>query len=88
MLDDTLAKIKALKAELKKLEAEHAEKARSVSGFADAAAHEAGRKQRSPKRLRLALDGLSDAAAELEATHPNVAAAIAEICRELSSLGI
>jgi predicted transcriptional regulator len=88
MLDDTLAKIKALKTELKKLDAKHAEKAASVSGFADAAAHEAGRKERSPKRVRLALEGLADAAAELESTHPKLTAAVAEICRELSSLGI
>ncbi len=88
MIDDTLAKIEALKAELRKLEAAHAEKAASVAGFADAAAHEAARKQRSPKRVRLALDGLDDAAQELEATHPKLAAAVAEICRELSSLGI
>ena len=88
MLDDTLAKIKALKTELKKLEDAHAEKARSVEGFADAAAHEAGRRERSPKRVKLAVDGLADAAAELETTHPKLAAAVAEICRELSSLGI
>ena len=88
MLDDTLAKIKALKAELRKLDGEHAEKAASVSGFADAAAHEAGRTERSPKRVKLALDGLADAASELEATHPKLAAAVAEICRELSSIGI
>lgn len=88
MLDDTLAKIKVLKAELKKLDAAHAEKAASVAGFADAAAHEAARRQRSPKRVKLALDGLADAAAELESTHPKLTAAVAEICRELSSLGI
>ena len=88
MLDDTLAKIKALKAELRKLEAQHAEKAGSVAGFADAAAHEAARKPRSPKRVKLALDGLADAASELESTHPKLTATVAEICRELSSLGI
>jgi len=88
MLDDTLAKIKALKAELKKLEAAHAAKARSVEGFADAAAHEAARTPRSAKRVKLASDGLADAALELESTHPKLAAAVAEICRELSSLGI
>lgn len=88
MLDDTLAKIKVLKAELRKLEAKHAEKAASVAGFADAAAHEAARGNRSSKRLQLALEGLADAAQELEATHPNLAATVVEICRELSSLGI
>lgn len=88
MLDDTLAKIKALKAELKKLEDEYAAQAGRAAEFADAAAREAGRPDRSPKRARAALDGLSDAARELEATHPNLAAAISEICRELSSLGI
>jgi hypothetical protein len=88
MLDDTLVKIKALKAELRKLEAAHAEKAGSVAGFADAAAHEAARKNRSPKLLELALEGLEHSAKEFETTHPKLAAAVAEICRELSSLGI
>ncbi len=88
MLDDTLAKIKTLKTELRKLADPHAESAASVSGFADAAAHEARRKTRSPKRLRLAVDGLADAARELESSHPNLAAAAVEICRELTSLGI
>jgi len=88
MLDDTLLKIKTLKNELRKLDAAHAHKAGSVAGFADAAAIEAGRKDPSAKRLRLAVDGLRDAAAEFETTHPTLAAAVAEICRELSSLGI
>jgi hypothetical protein len=88
MLDDTLVKIKALKDELRKLEAAHAHKAGSVAGFADAAANEAARKDPSSKRLKLAVDGLQDAAAEFEATHPKLTAAAAEICRELSSLGI
>ncbi|MFI5362504.1 MAG: DUF4404 family protein [Elusimicrobiota bacterium] len=88
MIDDTLAKIKALKAELAKLEAKHAGKAASVVAFADAAAHEARHTPRSPKRVTLALEGLADAARELEATHPKLAATVNEICRELSSLGI
>lgn len=88
MLDETLLKIKNLKAELGKLDAAHAGKAASVSGFADAAASEAARKDRSPKRVKLALEGLEDAAKEFEATHPKLASAAVEICRELSSLGI
>ena len=88
MLDETLIKIKALKDELRKLESAHAGKARSVSGFADAAAVEASREAPSSKRLKLALAGLEDAAQEFEATHPTLTAAAAEICRELSSLGI
>jgi hypothetical protein len=88
MLDDTLVKIKALKTELRKLDAAHAEKAGSVAGFADAAAHEAARRNPSPKRLGLAVSGLEDAAREFEATHPKLTAAAAEICRELSALGI
>ncbi|MDE2143275.1 MAG: DUF4404 family protein [Elusimicrobia bacterium] len=88
MLDETLLKIKNLKAELAQLDAAHAGKAASVAGFADAAANEAARKDRSPKRVKLALEGLEDAAQEFEATHPNLTTAAAEICRELSSLGI
>ncbi|HEX4048397.1 MAG TPA: hypothetical protein VH309_11210 [Elusimicrobiota bacterium] len=88
MIDDTLAKIKALKAELAKLEAEHAAQASKVSGLADAAAREAARKPPSAKGVGLAIEGLADAAKGLEATHPNLFAAVAEICRDLSSLGI
>ncbi|MFI5347335.1 MAG: DUF4404 family protein [Elusimicrobiota bacterium] len=88
MLDETLLKIKTLKTDLRKLDAAHAEKAGSVAGFADAAAHEARRANPSPKRLKLALAGLEDAAQEFEATHPTLTAAANEICRELSSLGI
>ena len=88
MLDDTLAKINAVKAELKKLESAHAEKATSVAGFASAAAHEAARKNRSPRLLGLAVQGLEHSAKELEASHPKIAAAVVEICRDLTSLGI
>ena len=88
MLDDTLVKIKALKAELRKLDAVHAAKAGSVAGFADAAAHEAGRENPSPKRVKLALAGMEDAAQEFEASHPKLTSAVAEICRELACLGI
>ncbi len=55
------------KADLKKLETAHAEKAGSAASFADAAAlkAEVGRKSPSPKpRAPPALDGLTDAAAE------------------------
>lgn len=88
MLDETLLKIQTIKAQLAKLDAVHAEKARSVAAFADAAAHEAARKTRSPKLLKIALEGLEHSARDLEAHHPKLSAAIVEICRELSSLGI
>lgn len=88
MLDETLLKIQTLKTQLAKLDAAHAEKAKSAAGFADAAAHEAARKTRSPRLLKIALEGLEHSARDLEAHHPKLAAAIVEICRELSSLGI
>ena len=88
MSDQTLAKIKALKAELQKLEAAHAEKAVSVDGFATAAAHEASRQNRSAKLLGLAVEGLEQSAKQFEVSHPTLTAAVDEICRELSSLGI
>jgi hypothetical protein len=88
MLDETLLKIKSLKAELKKVDGEHAGKARSVETFADAAAHQAARQDRSPDLLKIAVTGLEKSAAEFEASHPKLTAAINEICRELSELGI
>lgn len=88
MLDETLLKIELLTKELKKVGKPHAAKAKSASGFAAAAKHEASRPDRSPKLLEAAIRGLESSAEELEASHPKIAAAIAEICRELSSLGI
>lgn len=88
MLDETLLKIVEVRKRLKKVGRTHADKAASASGFAAAAHHEASRKKRSPKLLKAALTGLERSAEELEASHPKIAAAIVEICRELSSLGI
>lgn len=88
MLDETLLKIVEVRKQLKKVGKAHAEKATSAAGFAAAAHHEASRKKRSPKLLKAALSGLEHSAEELEASHPKLAAALAEICRELSSLGI
>lgn len=88
MLDETLLKIRTIKSQLEKLDAAHAEKAKSAAGFADAVAHEAARRERSPKLLKIALEGLEHSARDLEAHHPKLAAAIVELCRELSSLGI
>lgn len=88
MLDETLAKLNTLKTDLKKVEPKHADKAASVAAFAAAAAHEAGRAERSPKLLRLAVQGLEHSAEAFEASHPKITAAVAEICRELTSLGI
>jgi hypothetical protein len=88
MLDDTLLKLVNVQKELKSLGKEHADNAASVSAFAAAAHHEASRKTRSPKLLEAARQGLEHSAEQLEASHPKLAAAIDEICRELSSLGI
>ena len=68
--------------------ADHAEKAGSVAGFAAAAAFEAARASRAPKQLAAAVSGLRAAGAEFEASHPALTALVDEICRELAELGI
>lgn len=77
-----------LTAEMRRLDASHAEKTGSVAAFASAAAHEVARRTPSPELTRLAIEGLAGSAKEFEATHPRLAGLAAELCRALSSLGI
>lgn len=85
---ELLRLMKALKAEVRRLDGRHAEQAESVAGFVDAAAYEVLRKTPSPQLAKLALDGLEQSARSFEASHPALVETVAEICRELSSLGI
>ncbi len=88
MADRIQQKIDQLKKELGLLEPTHADKAKKAASYALTAAKEARRKERSPKLMSEALKGLEASAAELETSHPNIAATIVEICRELTTLGI
>lgn len=80
--------IAALKSEIERLTATHEEQARSIAGFAAIAAHEATRKDKSEKLLKLSLQGLETSAQGFELSHPKLVDAVNDICVFLARLGI
>ena len=85
---ELIALLGKLKEEIAILEEAHGEHAASIVGFAEAAAHEATRRERSPELLRLSSAGLSWSVKGFETSHPRLVEAADNICRFLSALGI
>ena len=77
-----------LKSELAELSKTHNEQARSISGFAQVAAHEATRTGQNPRLLSHALDGLKASVEEFEASHPKLVQTVGAITNLLASMGI
>jgi hypothetical protein len=77
-----------LKAEIERLGDAQGERARSIAGFAELAAHEATRKEQSEKLQGLSRQGLRFSAEGLEASHPRLVETVNEICGFLAGLGI
>lgn len=77
-----------LKKEIEGLTESYGEHARSIAGFAEAAAHEATRKEKSQRLLELSLEGLSSSVKGFELSHPKLVEAANDVCLLLSSLGI
>lgn len=77
-----------LKAEVRLLPPAQSEKARSIAYFAEAAAHEATRKEKSVRLLELASGGLQESVVGFEVSHPQLTAVVGEICQLLSAIGI
>jgi len=77
-----------LKRELADLSKTHGEQAQSIAGFAQVAAHEAGRTKENPRLLKLALEGLRASIEEFEASHPRLVQIVGAITNILASLGI
>ncbi len=77
-----------LKSEVTELSKTNVNQALSVAGFAELAAHEATRTDRSPNLLSLALEGLSSSVIDFEKSHPSLVGTVNEICKLLSNIGI
>ena len=77
-----------LKREVGRLARTHGDQARSIAGFAEAAAHEASRQDKAPELQRLSLEGLSSSVKGFEATHPGLVEAANGICSLLARIGI
>lgn len=80
--------VEQLRKEMSGLPESHREKAQSIAGFAELAAHEATRKEKSPELLKHSLGGLSSSVQGFEASHPQLVGVVNEIANLLSSIGI
>jgi NADH:ubiquinone oxidoreductase subunit E len=80
--------LEQLKTEVGALPAAQIEKARSIAQFAEAAAHEAARKDKSAKLQELSREGLKESVVGFEASHPRLTAIVNEICNLLAGMGI
>ncbi|MFH1620410.1 MAG: DUF4404 family protein [bacterium] len=80
--------LSALQSEVVSLDKTHAEHARSIAGFAEAAAHEVSRSKKSVELHRLSLEGLSASVKGFEVSHPALVETVNEICSMLARIGI
>ena len=80
--------LEQLKAEVRALPAAQIEKARSIAQFAETAAHEAAREEKSAKLLELSREGLKESVAGFEVSHPGLTAVVNEIFILLAGMGI
>jgi len=78
----------ALKSEVSQLSKTNQEQARSIAGFAELAAHEATRKEKSPRLLKNALKGLSLSVEGFETSHTKLTQIINGVCLALARIGI
>jgi hypothetical protein len=86
--DELIRLLEQLKSEVRALPATHVEQARSIAQFAETAAHEAARKEKSAKLLELAREGLTESVADFEVSHPSLTAVVNQISNLLAGMGI
>ena len=80
--------LEQLKSELRSLPSAQGDKARSIAHFAEAAAHEAARQEKSPELLGLSRRALKESVVGFEVSHPQLTAVVGKMCDLLSAIGI
>ena len=85
---ELLKLVNELNSELNGLQLTHADEARNIAQFTQAAAERATQEQTTPGLVRPALDGLTSSVAEFEATHPKLVSLVQSFCTTLSNAGI
>lgn len=85
---ELLGALDALKGELARVTESESEKARSVAGFAEVAAHEATRGEKPSGLLKHALEGLAMSAKGFEVSHPRLVEAVDRLATMLARIGI
>lgn len=86
--EELIRLLEQLKTELRTLPSTQIERAQSIAQFAETAAHEAARKEGSPRLQELSQAGLRESVAEFEVSHPRLTSVVNEICNLLAGLGI
>ncbi len=82
---DALSKIKPGIARVSRTHADHAQK---IARLVEDSAREASRKEKRPEHLNKLLEELKQSVERFEASHPELAASVAEFSTVLSALGI
>ena len=77
-----------LKEEVSSLNQDEVEEAKSLTHFAEAAFHEAGRDKKVSELQDLSIDGLEHSVKSFEASHPQLVQVVNEICVLLARIGI
>ena len=84
--EELLGLLGELRSELAALESTHAEEARNIASFTEAATRESTRPQ--PLEAAEARAGLTDSVRKFEATHPRLGSLVRAICDSLAAMGI
>ena len=85
---ELLQLVAELKSEVARLAETHHDEAWSISGFADASAHEVARSEKKPQLADTALQGLRQSIEGLEESHPTIVAVVNRFATALSNMGI
>jgi queuine/archaeosine tRNA-ribosyltransferase len=85
---ELLQLLATLKQEIQVLSETEAERAESITGFAQVSTHEAIRQERNPQLLELSLQGLASSVQGFETSHPRLVEIVNAICQTLANIGI
>jgi hypothetical protein len=85
---EILRQLATLQAELDALAQTDADRAKTISGFAELSAHEATRPRPHPELLELSITGLQKSAEEFEKTHPRLVETVGSLLATLSNIGL
>ena len=77
-----------LNTEINQLQKTESEKAISIKGFTEVAAHEATRQEVNPQLMRISIDGLYSSVNEFEVSYPKLSQAMNSFCNILANIGI
>ncbi len=86
--DELIRLLEQLKAEIGTISQDKIDEAKSVTHFAEAAFHEAGRDKKVSELQDLSIDGLEYSVKSFEVSHPKLVQVVNEICVLLARIGI